>query len=180
MKTNRIIKLYVLYLIISTITIACCVDNHRIIGKGAIKTVDKETHEIFHGDITATITGEFRIDWTLEFMQTGIFNDFNIINSAYATSCDDNYENDVDIASFKLIADKDFTYNTTIIPEGYNLIQLDNINSRINFYGTFITFSQEFMNNAEFLDDIYEFRLEINTTDGLELENTVHLQFEIQ
>ena len=50
----------------------------------------------------------------------------------------------------------------------------------LDLVGISVRFNEEFINRMEFIDEVYEFKFEIYTTDGLELVNTINLKFEIE
>ena len=178
-KIYRALTVYFIFLLLSVITTACCEENYRIIGSGMIKAINLETGEIFEDSSIGTITNRFRIDWEIETMISESFFDLNFIQSAYATSCDEIHENDWDVTSFKVTSDREFIYDGNIIQPGSNLIDIKTLILGRTYFGASVTFDENFINNSKFLDEIYEFKFEMNTTDGLTLERIIKLKFEL-
>ena len=65
---------------------------------GYFSYTDKDG-EIFEESTIGVIKNPFKIDWEIE---TTNLSGLNLIQSTYASSCDQNYENDWDITSFKV------------------------------------------------------------------------------
>ena len=84
-------------------------------------------------------------------------------------------------SSFKLTCDKDFVYDNTSITAGTDYGQIDDLEVWIRPSYEYeegsirITFTQAFMNKAQFQNTDYTFKIEIETDDGEELmvEKTV-------
>ncbi len=179
-RIKRTLTIYMIFVLLSVITNACCETNYQIIGNGSITAYDFESTETFTEDIIGTIIGGFRIDVNHETMIAETDFDFNFIQSAYATSCGENYENDLEGSTLRISTNADFTFDGIIIEQGSNLIDLEDLDYDFGFGGISVRFNEEFINRMEFIDEVYEFKFEIYTTDGLELVNTINLKFEIE
>ncbi|MFI0430756.1 hypothetical protein [Mariniflexile sp. HMF6888] len=180
-KIKRALYIYLIFLFLSVITSACCKTNYQIIGNGSITAYDSESGETFTEDIIGTIIGGFRIDVNHEIsIATGTDFNLSFIQSAYATSCGENYENDLDGSTLKISTNKDFIYDGILIEQGSNLTDIEGLDYDFGFGGISVRFNEEFVNRMEFINEVYEFKFEISTTDGMELVNIINLKFEIE
>jgi len=105
---------------------------------------------------------------------TGLM-EMNIINSAYAISCDpDSYLNTLNQSTFKLTCDKDFTYDNQIIPANMDYARIEELQIQIDipdeYLGSIgVKFTEEFISKAQFQNTDYTFKFEIETEDGVQL-----------
>lgn len=178
-KINRVLSVYLFFFLLSVIVTACCKENYRIVGGGVITAINLQTGEIFEESSIGVIKNTFRIDWEIETMISENLFGLTLIQSAYASSCDQNYENDWDITSFKVTTDREFILDGKIIQPGSNLLEIDELVHTRVYFGASVTFDEQFLNNSEFSDQIYEFKFVMNTTDGLKLEKLIKLKLEI-
>lgn len=125
---------------------------------------------------TDTVVGLFNLYTNTE--SEVVFNRINnisLINSAYALSCDpDNYLNTLDESTFKLTCDKDFVYNNETIFANMDYAQIEELDVWIHPpYDSEaqiqVTFTEEFVNKAQFQNTDYTFRFDIETDDGVQL-----------
>ncbi|UII20531.1 hypothetical protein [Fulvivirga ligni] len=175
-KIKKVLSIYLFFFLLSAIVTACCKETYRIVGGGVITARNLQTGEIFEESTIGVIKNPFRIDWEIE---TTNLSGLNLIQSTYASSCDQNYENDWDITSFKVTTDREFILNGNTIQPGSNLIEIDELVHTRTYFGASVTFDEQFLNNTEFSDQIYEFKFEMKTTDGLKLEKLIKLKFEL-
>jgi len=148
---------------------SCCTDTYKIIGSGSMSILDLSTYTE-----TDTIKGAFVLSNHFDTEITDFSPSFNLINSAYATTCEDNFENDVDLNTLKITCDKDFTHDGTTITAGENFSDLFGIDiGDVNYFGGIfeVNFTQTFLDNCTFQEETYTFKVESTTTDDLKLSN---------
>lgn len=121
-KIKRTLNIYMIFVLLSVITNACCETNYQIIGNGNITVYDFKSAKTFTEDTIGTIIGGFKIDVNHEKIIAGTGFKSNFLQSAYATSCSENYENDLDGSTLKISTNRDFTFDGVIIEQGSNLI----------------------------------------------------------
>ncbi|WP_127845306.1 hypothetical protein [Psychroflexus aestuariivivens] len=180
MKTlNKSFKIYLAFLVLSIITTACCETNYKIIGSGTFTAYNIETDETFT-ESSGTITGEFILEVILDTRVVGSILNLDLMTSAYATSCGESFDNALDFSTLKLYTNKSFLLDGQVIEENSNLINLEDLNYIDNSAGFTIYFEDAFIERLEFSEEVYDFTFEIKTSDGLELENSLQLSFEIE
>ncbi len=181
-KVKRFLTIYIVCFLLSIITNACCEENWQITGNGIITARDLISGNVFTEDTVGTITGEFEIlinPKTISAL-SGINTSLHLTPTIYANSCEHHYINNLIKNTFKISCNKDITLDGELIKRGTNLIDLKDVSHYIAFQNITVSFSETFINKAEFTDEEYEFKSEIKTTDGLELVNTIRLKFEIE
>lgn len=179
---NKLIKalgIYMTFFAGAVIINACCDNNLRIIGNGGISALDINTSTGIVEADPAPITGPFEI-WsnfqTESFSAAG----FNLLSSAMATSCPQNFTNDLVENTISISANRSFQFNDTVIEPGTNLLSIETLDYLQDFQKLEFYFHESFMNHAEFENDFYTFIIEATTTDGRNLQNSIRLEFAIQ
>lgn len=173
-------KIFILYsslLTLSIISYACCEENFEIVGNGEIKAYDFKSSKYYSNETTGLITGAFNIEVSHETTVSKIRT--ILISSAFATSCAENYKNDLIGSTIMITTDKDFTYNGQLIASGSNLMDLENMNVSYAFGTIILNVDENTISKLSFSNEVYEFRFEVETTDGLKLVNTINLNFNI-
>lgn len=174
---KKALILYSSVFTLSFISYACCEDNFEIIGNGEIKAYDFKTSKYYSNDATGLITGAFKIEVNHE---TAISKTkTNLISSALATSCAENYKNDLVESSLKITLNKDFMYNGQLIVKGSNIKDLEDLDVSYGFGGIFLNVDEYTIIKMSFTNEPYEFRFEVETTDGMILVNSINLNFNI-
>ncbi len=163
-KIKNLILFYCLILIIPIFIQACCNGNIKIIGSRSMSVVDSTFLEI------DTIKGEFDLllELSSEVVSVGL-NPF--LNAAYATSCDYDLENMIVEESIKLSCDKAFSFSNEMVEANSNFINLAGLkinNSSLDEWVTVvINFETDFIQNVDFSNEVYLFKLEMETDDGV-------------
>lgn len=175
-------KKYLRIMIILTVTFicsifleSCCHESFQIIGSGELKA-----YEIGQRTEIDTISGEFLLVAKYQSKISSNFKQFRMFNSAYALSCEENFENSLVDSTLKLSADKEFIYNNETIPANSNFSSIAELDIHLSEYGyTQIFFQDKFLNNVEFQNTDYTFKIYIRTSDNLELENEITLEIDL-
>ena len=168
-KIHKAIAFYFSVLFITVVLQSCCNDSFRIIGAGTITAYDLETLSS-----TNEITGTFSISQIHEVELVHVEN-FSLVNSAMALSCDYAFDNPLIADEIKISFDKDFTYKGTVIEANSDFSQLEDI-QLLGWEGTIeIIFPAEFIDNIEFDNDTYTFKITSKTVDEQEFESSIGL-----
>lgn len=169
---KRIIVVYITLLVLSFIVQSCCQENYRIMGNGEIGAY---TDYYYPGNEIDTISGPFLIVWHLELRNEVLATNFGLVQSVSATTCAENYLNEIVESSFTISCDKDFKYNELTIPANTNFSELNNLEIYIGkqWGAVEIRFSEEFIELADFDQSDYQFKVRIKSNDHLEFENIV-------
>ncbi len=151
---------------------SCCHESYKIIGKGEIGAY---TDYYNPKNKTDTIKGEFYIIWQLEQKTSSLHNNFGLIQSTYATSCSETFENEVSESGFSISCNKDFKYNGILITAGTNFSDFEELKLHIEkkWGAVEIRFTNEFINLSEFEETDYTFKVNTKTNDNMNLENTL-------
>ena len=179
MKRIRQIGILSLTLVIMTIIAqSCCKESFKIIGKGDIGA--------YYGyyntsNKTDTVDRETTIHWQLELRIASNINNFGLVQSCYATSCAETFENELIESTIEIFSDKDFNYNGNTIKANTNFADIDELEVFIvsTYGGVELTLTDDFLNKTEFEKNEYEFELRISTTDEKEFINNLTLFMKI-
>jgi len=168
---GKAICFYSLLMCTAIIIQSCCSDTYRIIGNGEMKV-----YEI--GTIAAldTVRTPFSLsaEFDVELISAIVPNGF--INSAYATSCEQNFVNKLDRSTIEITCDKSFEYDGETYPANENFKDIGALQiETFEFYGASlsITFNQAFINDAIFATGDHTFTVQISTDNDLTLINEV-------
>lgn len=168
-KIQKALALYCSILFFAVVLQSCCNDSWKIIGRGTIIAYDIETFTT-----TNEITGPFFILQTFDVELVHVEN-FNIVNSAMATSCDYSFDNPILTNEITISCNKDFTYQGTVVQANSDFSQLEGIDL-FNGDGTIeVTFPVEFMDNVEFDNETYTFKITSKTSDEQDFESSIGL-----
>lgn len=169
---KKIIVVYIALLVLSFIVQSCCQENYRIVGNGEIGAY---TDYYYPGNEIDTISSSFMIAWHLEMRSEALATNFGLIQSVTATSCGENYLNEIVESSFTISCDRDFKYNGLTIPANSDFSGLNNLEIYIGkLWGSVdIRFSEKFIELADFDKSDYKFKVNIKSNDHLEFENTL-------
>jgi len=176
---KKLIILYSLVFFLTLIIQSCCKESFRIVGKGDIGAYTEYYNPLNKID---TVKGEFLINWSLELRTASLPNTFGIVQSCYATSCAETFENEILESSFTINCNKDFKYDNMEISAGTNFSDLNNliINISKKWGGIEIKFPNDFIILADFDKGDYEFDVNISTTDDVEFENKLNIYIDIR
>ncbi len=164
---KKLVLSFILLLVLALTFESCCTDTFRITGEGEMYAYDMAYESL------DSIEGEFILSVQYQTTVVGYFNDFSLIPSAYATTCEKNFENMLVESSLKLSTDKAFVFDNSTIEADTDFSFLDEIDVDIitDFGGVELTFTQDFIDKVNFQDTEMTFKIEIQTDDGLDLEN---------
>lgn len=178
---KKSLAIYLSITILSVINYACCGEtNYRITGNGVISAFDINTSNSYLGnDSQGIVTGAFNLTVSHETKAVAQLPNLNLIQSTYATSCPETFVNDLNADSFRITSNSAFTYNGSNIAAGTNLITLDEVEYDLSWASIFVDFNESFMSNADFANETHEFTIEVLTTDGVLLQNSISIKFEI-
>jgi hypothetical protein len=153
---------------------SCCKEDHRIVGPGYIGAYDQVFNDQYKIE---TVNGPFLIHVSLAVQTSMLMDNFDIIQKSYAMTCQDTYKNQIHPSTVKLTCNKDFTFDNLTISAGDNFI--DSIGLEISMEKEMgiidIQFTQAFIDLVEFSKDTHQFTIELQTTDGLKIKNSIDL-----
>ena len=172
-KLINTIKLYLTFLLVSIVLYSCCSDTYQIRSFQSLSIYNLNNNQKNQEN---TVVGEFVIE--AQFTDTTpIASNFKetFIQSAYATSCDEEYLNQLVNESLIIKLDKDFVYNGNTVNALSNLYEIPQLKNNIVFgyNAIYINFLNEFIDNAIFENQEYTFTVYIETNDGLQLEKQI-------
>lgn len=173
---NRLKKgifFYFSLILFSVILKSCCEEmNIEIIGTGdmVIQQLDN-----FRSD---TIKSDFIITQNLEVKYSSNLNNFGVIQNSYATSCDENYINTINGETLQLFCNKVISFDGEMIPANTDFVDFDKMEVFIEGGegGIQIIIKKEFI---ELEPGIYEFRVNAQTSDEINLTNSSSAYFDI-
>ncbi len=178
MKKNfkTFIKLYTSFILLSAVSYSCCPEQ-------IFQIQSFESLELFElnnqssQDSATVITDEFTLYAKFsENNSTAANINFNLITSAFATSCDnDTFLNQLNEESLVITLDKDFIYDGNTITANSNLAEITEIANNIDFFYDIISvnFLNELLDKSQFKNQEYTFTLSIGTTDDLQFEKQI-------
>lgn len=177
---KKVLGFYFLLTLLSVINYACCGDtNVRIIGDGRISVFDFGSDKSYSQDETGILTGAFEVNVSHETEAYAGLSNFSLIHSTFATSCPQTFVNNLDENSFKISFDKSFEFNGETIASGTNIIDLTGIEYLVSWASIQVNFKESFMASGVFSQEAYEMTVQINTTDGILLENDMSVMFDL-
>lgn len=163
---QRVLFLFSFALMFSVILQSCC-DNrlYKIVGFESIRSTP---------DATAA-NGPFSLSMNLKLEAVGFENNFSLINSAYAVSCDLNLANPLDKSNITATVDKEFTFNGESIPANTDLISLSGV--EVDYYEEFVhvQFGSNFVDKASFEFEDHTFTVRAITEDDITIESQISL-----
>lgn len=174
------LKIYLSLSLLSVLTYACCEEiNLRISASGYHNTYDFNTAQNFNAQQTAMITGPFSITINHEIKSTTALNHLSFSSSAYALSCPENILNQIIPQSLHVYCDQSFVYKGDSIAPGTELKTLEGLNTEVFWGEISLFFTDTLMNEVEFDSAPYLLNVEVQTDDGMQLKNSIPLQFDL-
>lgn len=173
---QRAILFYSMLLIVSLIIQSCCNSDYKITGDGQLRAYQLDYVEI------DTVQSEFMLISYFDAEVVGMMDEFSIIPTAYALSCDYYYINSLDKSTAQLTLDKDVILNGDTLIAGTNFIDMDGIEfEKGPSYDAHmdIKLTQVFLDQVVFKKEAYTFKVNISTDDGFDLENSVVLEMDL-
>ena len=113
-----------------------------------------------------------RASFETEIADAGL--SLGLIQQAYATSCEYQYLNKLDISTLEITCDKAFQYDGNSIAAGENFSDISTLDIQsFEFYNAEleILFPQAFLDNAVFESADHTFTLSVKTSNDLSLNN---------
>ncbi len=167
-------KAFLFYFSLITISViiqGCCTNTYTIIGNGTLRaySIDERYTPV------DTISGEFILRNEFEMRYSELEN-FSIISSTMATTCAEEFTNQLETQSIKIICDQDFIFDGTTIIANSDFSNLEELKIDLSQFGSSfleLHFQASFMNKATFENQEYTFTVTSKTDDGLDLENQV-------
>lgn len=154
---------------------SCCTDTFRITGNGSLFAYDSVYTNL------DTIKGEFILTSQFETSVVANFNDFSLIPSAHATTCERNFENTLIESTLKLSTDKAFVFDNESIEADtdFSFLKEVTFNNGYDLGYIELTITQDFIDKVDFQHDEMTFKVEIQTDDGLDLANEITLSIDL-
>jgi len=184
-RAKKIFTIFILLSAYSFILESCCSETYSIIGSGTIEVFDEDPINTFPLTPIETISGSFYLAINFETEIASNLQEFSLMNSAYAVSCDYEIDNPVDRQNMKLTCDKSFELDGNTIEANTDFAQLPELNfSFLGYQGSpvghiIIEFPSAFIDQAVFQKEEYTFKMEGTTTDDLELESEVSVMMDL-
>lgn len=170
---RALLALYAFFLMTSVIQ-SCCTETYRIGAKNYISIYDLQDNSELRSD---TVRRPFILNAMFEAEWVSAYRDNGLSNQAYATSCKNVFLNTLDKESFSLTLNKSFVFQTDTILAGTNILDFEQILTKFDVqYGlVYITFPETFLNQSDFDEAQYNFKISGQTSDGLDLESNIEL-----
>ena len=183
-RVTKIFTIFILLSVYSFILESCCTETYRIIGGGTIEVYDVDPINSFDLMPIDTIRNSFYLAIKFETELSSNLQDFSLMNTAYAVSCDYEIDNPIDRANIKLTCDNSFELGNDTIEANTDFAQNAMLN--FTFYGypgieghLIIEFPKAFIDQAVFQKEEYTFKVEGTTTDDIDVESEVRIQMDL-
>lgn len=177
-KIKSIFQFYLILMVSAIVFQSCCSENFRIIGNGELRIFDATALSGVEAD---TIRGSFFME--VEFEREMVFNwkELSLMSTAYATSCEPNFENALVETTMTLSCSKSFVYDGQTIAANTDFSNIDELVVSVfaDFGSISVLFDESFLGNVEFQNGEHVFTIAIETTDGLALESANAVVIEI-
>jgi len=166
---TRVLSIFSFTLILSVILFSCCTERILITEGGNLYMASQLTAPDVVNEPFSLIN-EFEIEYVNQEHKN-----FGLINSAWASSCDLNYENEIDRTSLELTLDKDFVLDNETFVAGTNLLTLDQFTRDIS--GAFVNMyiDPQFFTDAIFDTGDHTFTFSADIEGGLSVESSLTL-----
>lgn len=180
MVSRRIKALLGLYglIFLSAIVQSCCEEDLLITSEGYMSAwLWIETENGSSRETIDTITGDFYLDASFH-QKVVAANNYSLMGSAYATTCQENMLNTIDKSSLSLVIDQSFVLNEDTVPPNSNLfvLQESGIDWNVNEFGAvMVHFTEDFFNRASLQNGDYTFLFEGRTSDNTNLSAETEL-----
>lgn len=174
-KVRAILAIYIL-IITSGLIQSCCEFKYNIVSIDYMKAW--EMSEDGTSIYIDTIRGEFYLDTYLKFERIANL-ESSLVNSAYATTCNEIYVNTIDKSSIELSLDRAFVYNGEVINAEINILALDGIDVELNNFIS-VYFSESFFSKSNFENEKYNFTMKASTSDDIIVESNISLNINIR
>ena len=163
---------FILISYVATILQSCCEDEIRLRSSIDVMAFTK------NDDNSYTATDTIKGPVVLSFYVHGyVYQGFEFMSSAYATSCGYVYLNQIDKNSIKLFLDESIVFNNDTLPKNQNVLALANSGIEMTSGEDFIRFNfdKEFINKTQFQTDSVTFRLDAKTNDDTLLVKDIRM-----
>lgn len=174
-KFQKTIGLYISILFLSVVLHSCCDSSGvRIVGGGTIAA-----YELVNFSEITEVTGAFRISENFE-TKVAFIEQLNLMNSAMAYSCEDFFfENFLIADELTISCDKDFIYEGTTIQANSDFSNLKGVDAQIFDGYIEVYFHDNVIENFEFEELDYTFKITNKTTDEIEIESEITLAMKL-
>jgi len=160
---------------------SCCDETIRIVGNGEMIIYNSNINDPSNaeGDITGTFAVYLAPETEISDVTV-----LGFMNSAYATSCDYDFANNIMQESLVLTCDKAFELGDITIAAGTDLIGLEGVeslpsNNSIGNQDALISFNDTFIDQVVFEETEYTFTINMSTNDGLDIVNSATAFFSL-
>ncbi len=122
-----------------------------------------------------TISGAFILRNEYETRFSGL-EDFSMISSTMATSCSEEFTNQLETQSIKITCDQDFIFDGNMVSANTDFSNLEELKIDPQQFGSntlALHFQQSFMAKVTFENKEYTFTVTSKADDDLDLENQV-------
>lgn len=89
--------------------------------------------------------------------------------------CDSDFVQDLDASTALMTLNKPFMLNGNTISANTNILELDGIIGNIGDFDSLILFSDEFLTNAEFLNEDYTYNFHVETNEAFVMMDSIVL-----
>lgn len=179
-RIKSLLSFYVSIFALAIIIQSCCQDAQviTIIGAEDIFFLEQPELPFAGAESATTLSGlPFTMSVTMELEFAATFTDPGLISSAWSTSCDDTYMNNLEAGTVAVSCNRDFSYNGSVISSGTNLVDIEELAVIVDAESILVSATEEFMELVDFTNGQHTFTISINTSDGLDLvsEGTVEI-----
>ncbi len=162
------------FLTFSALFSSCCKETqYRIVDLEPIVVL--HTRNNLNGEVERELAE--RIERTFSFE---VLTENELVSPrTYSGNCGTSFENNLLLHTLSLSCDRPFYFDSRIVEADFNFIRLEGISVPLSADGVLIFFEDDFVNRADFLDDAYTFKLQIETQDGLQLSSELTIPVDL-
>lgn len=180
-KFKTLVLFYFFLFSISIILYSCCTNPEEVtlIGGGEISFFESEG--LPSSGISDRLTGlPFIMSANMELLFADNFSSNGFMASAYGVSCEPDYQNSMSETTFALSCDSDFVYAGETIMAGQDFSELNGVFVNFDPETISVNIAQNFMDEVEFTNGETTFRMNIQTSDNVNLESEGTILIAIQ
>ncbi len=178
-RLSQLVCFYLCFFSLAILFHSCCTEELYISDHGTLNVIDLDdmvNDQIYNGAFVLEILPQVDI--------AGINNEFGLLNTANALSCDRPILNTILEESIQITSDKEFMFDGAVISADTDFIRSDGITINIpegqtEYYAFHIEFDDQFADLANFDLDAYTFTISYSSDDDLDFELETLMRIEL-
>ena len=171
-KLSLILKFHFILLFSYVVIYSCCSEPTivTIVGDGEMSFVTSQSTQALTTSDTLT-GGTLSILANFELMYVENYDDLNLINVAYGTSCPEEFQNPIERSSIVFTCNNDIQIDQTVFKAGDNLNTISDLTVFSGEGSVEIFFNENLMSRTVFTNGPNTFTVSVQTSDGLDFES---------